>query len=77
MHLLLRKRVYAVLLAPRVAASLQMMQRMALLKRLKVHNGCVNSVCWNATGDLILSGSDDQHLVITKAFNYKVSCRIP
>ena len=51
-----------------------MMQRMALLKRLKVHNGCVNSVCWNATGDLILSGSDDQHLVITKAFNYKVSC---
>ena len=53
-------------------ASLQMMQRMALLKRLKVHNGCVNSVCWNATGDLILSGSDDQHLVITKAFNYKM-----
>ncbi|XP_012138023.1 DDB1- and CUL4-associated factor 6 isoform X2 [Megachile rotundata] len=53
-------------------ASLQMMQRMALLKRLKVHNGCVNSVCWNATGDLILSGSDDQHLVLTNAYNYEV-----
>ncbi|XP_017765967.1 PREDICTED: DDB1- and CUL4-associated factor 6-like isoform X1 [Eufriesea mexicana] len=53
-------------------ASLQMMQRMALLKRLKVHNGCVNSVCWNATGELILSGSDDQHLVLTNACNYEV-----
>ncbi|XP_061929664.1 DDB1- and CUL4-associated factor 6 isoform X5 [Apis cerana] len=53
-------------------ASLQMMQRMALLKRLKVHNGCVNSVCWNATGELILSGSDDQHLVLTNAYNYEV-----
>lgn len=49
-----------------------MMQRMALLKRLKVHNGCVNSVCWNATGDLILSGADDQHLVLTNAYNYEV-----
>ncbi|XP_043514836.1 DDB1- and CUL4-associated factor 6-like isoform X2 [Frieseomelitta varia] len=53
-------------------ASLQMMQRMALLKRLKVHNGCVNSVCWNSTGELILSGSDDQHLVLTNAYNYEV-----
>ncbi|XP_048260847.1 DDB1- and CUL4-associated factor 6 isoform X3 [Bombus terrestris] len=53
-------------------ASLQMMQRMALLKRLKIHNGCVNSVCWNATGELILSGSDDHHLVLTNAYNYEV-----
>ncbi|XP_076296476.1 DDB1- and CUL4-associated factor 6 isoform X2 [Lasioglossum baleicum] len=53
-------------------ASLQMMQRMSLLKRLNVHNGCVNSVCWNATGDLILSGSDDQHLVLTNPYTYKV-----
>ncbi|XP_076226837.1 DDB1- and CUL4-associated factor 6 isoform X2 [Nomia melanderi] len=53
-------------------ASLQMMQRMALLKRLNVHNGCVNSIVWNATGDLILSGSDDQHLVLTCPYTYKV-----
>ncbi|XP_015589572.1 DDB1- and CUL4-associated factor 6 isoform X3 [Cephus cinctus] len=53
-------------------ASLQLMQRMALLKRLKVHNGCVNSICWNNSGDLILSGSDDQHLVLTNAYNYQV-----
>ncbi|KZC08979.1 DDB1- and CUL4-associated factor 6 [Dufourea novaeangliae] len=53
-------------------ASLQMMQRMALLKSLRVHRGCVNSVCWNATGDLILSGSDDQRLVLTNPYSYEV-----
>ncbi|KYM77255.1 DDB1- and CUL4-associated factor 6 [Atta colombica] len=53
-------------------ASLQLMQRMSLLKRLKVHNGCVNSICWNSNGELILSGSDDQHLVLTNAHNYEV-----
>lgn len=53
-------------------ASLQMIQRMSLLKRLKVHNGCVNSICWNSTGELILSGSDDQHLVLTNAHKYEV-----
>ncbi|XP_063985087.1 DDB1- and CUL4-associated factor 6-like isoform X2 [Diachasmimorpha longicaudata] len=53
-------------------ASLQLIQRMSLVKRLKVHHGCVNSICWNHTGDLILSGSDDQHLVLTNAYNYKV-----
>ncbi|XP_011644196.1 DDB1- and CUL4-associated factor 6-like [Pogonomyrmex barbatus] len=53
-------------------ASLQLIQRMSLLKRLKVHNGCVNSICWNSSGELILSGSDDQHLVLTNAHNYEV-----
>ncbi|KAK0163937.1 hypothetical protein PV328_002620 [Microctonus aethiopoides] len=53
-------------------ASLQLIQRMSLLERLKVHNGCVNSICWNNTGELILSGSDDQHLVLTNVYNYKV-----
>lgn len=53
-------------------ASLQMIQRMSLLKRLKVHNGCVNSICWNSNGELILSGSDDQHLVLTNAHKYEV-----
>ncbi|KAH0951033.1 hypothetical protein HN011_010132 [Eciton burchellii] len=53
-------------------ASLQLIQRMSLLKRLKVHNGCVNSICWNNSGELILSGSDDQHLVLTNAHNYEV-----
>ncbi|XP_029177893.1 DDB1- and CUL4-associated factor 6-like isoform X2 [Nylanderia fulva] len=53
-------------------ASLQLIQRMKLLKELKVHNGCVNSICWNNSGELILSGSDDQHLVLTNAHKYEV-----
>ncbi|XP_058800654.1 DDB1- and CUL4-associated factor 6-like [Phymastichus coffea] len=53
-------------------SSLQLVQRMSLLKRLKVHYGCVNSICWNNTGELILSGSDDQHLVLTNTYNYQV-----
>ncbi|CAL1677519.1 unnamed protein product [Lasius platythorax] len=53
-------------------ASLQLIQRMSLLKRLKVHSGCVNSICWNSSGELILSGSDDQHLVLTNAHKYEV-----
>ncbi|XP_034937324.1 DDB1- and CUL4-associated factor 6-like isoform X2 [Chelonus insularis] len=53
-------------------ASLQLIQRMSLVKRLKLHRGCVNSICWNSTGRLILSGSDDQHLVLTDIYNHKV-----
>nr|CAD7457366.1 unnamed protein product [Timema tahoe] len=52
--------------------SKEMIQRLQLLKRLPVHNGCVNSLCWNETGEYILSGSDDQHLVVTNGYNYKV-----
>ncbi|KAF7286479.1 DDB1- and CUL4-associated factor 6-like isoform X2 [Rhynchophorus ferrugineus] len=51
---------------------LALVQRLSLIKRLQVHRGCVNTICWNEKGSLILSGSDDQHLVITNAFNYKV-----
>ena len=32
----------------------------------------MNTICWNESGQLILSGSDDQHLVITEPFNGKV-----
>jgi len=32
----------------------------------------VNTICWNDTGQHILSGSDDQHLMITNPFNGKV-----
>ena len=31
----------------------------------------VNTVCWNETGQYILSGSDDQHLAITNPFTGK------
>lgn len=47
-------------------------QRLKLDKELNVHKGCVNSIVWNETGDRILSGSDDQKLVITNPFTSKV-----
>lgn len=47
-------------------------QRLKLDKELDVHKGCVNSIVWNETGDKILSGSDDQKLVITNPFTSKV-----
>jgi len=68
----LTQSIHVLLYIPCYTASLQLMQRMSLLKRLKVHNGCVNSICWNSNGELILSGSDDQHLVLTNAHNYEV-----
>ncbi|KAG8238455.1 hypothetical protein J437_LFUL002912 [Ladona fulva] len=52
--------------------SCSLMQRMCLMKKLTVHSGCVNTISWNRTGEYILSGSDDQHIVLTNAYNYKV-----
>ncbi|KAJ8954049.1 hypothetical protein NQ318_004353 [Aromia moschata] len=49
-----------------------LVRRLGLLKSLPVHKGCVNTICWNETGEYILSGSDDQHLVITNGYNYEV-----
>lgn len=49
-----------------------MAQRLRLEKELNVHKGCVNSICWNQRGDRILSGSDDQKLILTDPFNSKV-----
>ncbi|KAK9747163.1 WD domain, G-beta repeat [Popillia japonica] len=55
-----------------VKDNIQFIQRFGLLKKLPVHEGCVNTLQWNTTGEYILSGSDDQHLVITHGHNYKV-----
>ncbi|XP_066159238.1 DDB1- and CUL4-associated factor 6-like isoform X2 [Euwallacea fornicatus] len=51
---------------------LGLVQRLDLVKSLQGHKGCVNTICWNDSGSLILSGSDDQHLMITNGFTYKV-----
>ncbi|XP_073978943.1 DDB1- and CUL4-associated factor 6-like isoform X2 [Rhodnius prolixus] len=55
-----------------VKGSKDWVQRLGLLKTLPIHSGCVNCICWNDKGDRLLSGSDDQHLVISHAYNYKV-----
>lgn len=34
-------------------------RRLSLVTKLKSHGGCVNTVQWNSTGDLLVSGSDD------------------
>ncbi|XP_058445302.1 DDB1- and CUL4-associated factor 6-like [Malaya genurostris] len=48
--------------------SLDLIQRLDLWKSLKVHKGCVNTVSWSDDGQLLLSGSDDQHIVISSPF---------
>lgn len=48
------------------------MQSLDLYKRLKVHKGCVNTVSWNDKGQYLLSGSDDQTIVVTNPFNGKI-----
>lgn len=52
--------------------SLALTQRLKLDNELNVHKGCVNSIVWNSAGDKILSGSDDQKLVISSPFSSKV-----
>ncbi|XP_028135680.1 DDB1- and CUL4-associated factor 6 isoform X1 [Diabrotica virgifera virgifera] len=47
-------------------------QRLGLIKKLQIHMGCVNTICWNDSGEYLLSGSDDQHLVITHGHKYNV-----
>lgn len=44
------------------------MQRLSVTAILKAHRGCVNSVFWDPTGQLLVSGSDDHRIVITDPF---------
>lgn len=52
--------------------SISYLQRLDLYKQLKVHKGCVNTISWNNTGEYILSGSDDQSIVVTNPYNGRV-----
>uniref|UniRef100_A0A671P235 DDB1- and CUL4-associated factor 6-like n=1 Tax=Sinocyclocheilus anshuiensis TaxID=1608454 RepID=A0A671P235_9TELE len=54
----------------------EFVQRLKLEAVLSVHDGCVNTISWNDTGEYILSGSDDTNLVITNAYNRKVKTTI-
>jgi len=47
-----------------VAASIALVKRLKLHKKLECHEGCVNTVNWNETGDLLISGSDDTQICI-------------
>ncbi|XP_062390517.1 DDB1- and CUL4-associated factor 6 isoform X2 [Sardina pilchardus] len=54
----------------------EFVQRLKLEAILNVHDGCVNTISWNDTGEYILSGSDDTNLVITNPYNRKVKATI-
>ncbi|XP_039601107.1 DDB1- and CUL4-associated factor 6 isoform X3 [Polypterus senegalus] len=54
----------------------EFVQRLKLETTLNVHDGCVNSIWWNDTGEYILSGSDDTNLVITNPYKRKVKTTI-
>ncbi|XP_060689553.1 DDB1- and CUL4-associated factor 6 isoform X1 [Hemiscyllium ocellatum] len=50
----------------------EFIQRLKLEAKLSIHDGCVNTICWNDTGEYILSGSDDTNLVITNPYSRKI-----
>ncbi|XP_037762707.1 DDB1- and CUL4-associated factor 6 isoform X6 [Chelonia mydas] len=50
----------------------EFIQRLKLEATLNVHDGCVNTICWNDTGEYILSGSDDTNLIISNPYSRKV-----
>ncbi|XP_075709649.1 DDB1- and CUL4-associated factor 6 isoform X2 [Rhinoderma darwinii] len=54
----------------------EFIQRLKLETTLNVHEGCVNTISWNSTGEYILSGSDDTTLVICSPYNKKVLTQI-
>ena len=48
-----------------------MVLRLGLQSELEGHSGCVNCLQWNRRGDRLLSGSDDQQLVLWDPFRLK------
>jgi nuclear receptor interaction protein len=51
-------------------------RRLNLDHTLNVHRGCVNTIWWNDYGTTILSGSDDQNLIVTDPFTQKVLTQV-
>ncbi|XP_042596249.1 WD and tetratricopeptide repeats protein 1 [Cyprinus carpio] len=45
-------------------------KRLGLEAELQGHSGCVNCLEWNERGDLLASGSDDQHAIIWDPFRH-------
>lgn len=45
--------------------------RLGLEAELLGHSGCVNCLEWNEKGDLLASGSDDQHAIVWDPFRHK------
>ncbi|KAK3206102.1 hypothetical protein Dsin_020148 [Dipteronia sinensis] len=62
--------------ARRFSASQVLVKRINLYQKLNGHQGCVNAVEFNSTGDLLVSGSDDKQVILwnwatgSKIFSY-------
>lgn len=60
-----------------VTGSLNMIQKFKLERKLEYHGGCVNTLNFNETGDVLVSGSDDLNVVLwdwacgKKKFHYE------
>ncbi|XP_033132235.1 DDB1- and CUL4-associated factor 8 isoform X2 [Brassica rapa] len=48
----------------RFSASEHLLNRLGLHKKLQEHTGCVNTVSFNADGDILVSGSDDRQVIL-------------
>lgn len=48
----------------RTAASLDIVLRLGIQKKLDKHRGCVNTVSFNASGNILVSGSDDRMVML-------------
>ncbi|KAJ8373235.1 hypothetical protein AAFF_G00267270 [Aldrovandia affinis] len=46
-------------------------KRLGLEAELQGHSGCVNCLEWNEKGDLLASGSDDQHAIVWDPFRHR------
>lgn len=59
-----------------IAGSEAILKHIDLYGKLNGHSGCVNTVCFNSTGDFLASGSDDTQVIFwnwtakTKMFSY-------
>ncbi|CAM8990931.1 unnamed protein product [Rhodiola kirilowii] len=47
-----------------LGSSQDLVLRLSLFRKLEKHRGCVNTVSFNADGDVIISGSDDQRIIL-------------
>ncbi|XP_057533698.1 protein ALTERED SEED GERMINATION 2 isoform X2 [Amaranthus tricolor] len=49
-----------------------MIRRLSLERELEGHTGCVNTIAWNSTGSLLISGSDDTRINVWKYIGHKL-----
>ncbi|KAE8702242.1 Transducin/WD40 repeat-like superfamily protein isoform 2 [Hibiscus syriacus] len=50
--------------AHRLAASEDLVLRLEIYKKLEKHRGCVNTVSFNADGNILVTGSDDRRVIL-------------